>query len=130
MSQKGKCLVVDDMSSMRKLVGKICTEMGYEVVDAKDGAEALEKLLAAPHSFTFVISDWTMPNFTGIQFLKAVRQDHRVQNMPFILLTAEGDAAQVKEAITAKVDAYIRKPFTAAIIQEKVAGVLAKKAAA
>ncbi len=129
MSAK-KALVVDDMNSMRMLVSKAVKEMGYEVIAAKDGMEAWEKLIEHAGEITFVISDWTMPNWTGLELLKNVRRDPRVSNMPFLMLTAEAEAAQVKEAIEAKVDAYIRKPFTPAIIREKVEQVLAKKAAA
>lgn len=107
-----KVLVVDDMSTMRKLVKRGLSELGIKTVEeAADGVQAWAKL-NDPGGFQLVVSDWNMPNCTGLELLKKVRADSGLKTLPFLLLTAEGEAGQVKEAIVAGVDGYIIKPFT------------------
>ena len=107
-----KILIVDDMLTMRKLVRKGLMGMGFtEFEDAEDGTKAWEKLQIFS-DVGLVISDWNMPQCTGLDLLKKVRGDAKLKNLPFILLTAEGEAHQVKEALSVKVDGYVLKPFT------------------
>ena len=124
-----KILIVDDMKTMRRLVRKACEGLGFSVIDeAEDGQKAWEKV-QAEGNFELILSDWNMPNCTGLDFLKRVRADSRFKSLPFILLTAEAEAQQISEAIAAGVTQYIIKPFTADTLQEKLA-LAHKKAAA
>ncbi|MEZ4873678.1 MAG: response regulator [Bdellovibrionales bacterium] len=116
-----KILVVDDMNTMRKIVIKACREIGFSnFVEAPDGAIAWERLSSSQEEIGLVISDWNMPNCTGLELLKNVRTDEKMKSMPFILLTAESEVVQVKEALEAGVDNYIVKPFTKDILKRKL----------
>ncbi|MEO0336741.1 MAG: response regulator [Pseudomonadota bacterium] len=122
-------LVVDDMKTMRKIVTKSLKNMGFEkITEAEDGQKAWALLNDPPFPVELVISDWNMPNSTGLDFLKRVRADSRYKDLPFMLLTAENEAAQVKEAVTAGVSNYMVKPFTPATLEEKLKAVHAKHA--
>ncbi len=122
-----KILVVDDMMTMRKLVIKALTTMGYSLIEeAEDGQKAWAKLNESA-GFGLIISDWNMPNCTGLDFLKRVRSDTRFKELPFVLLTAEGEVSQVKEALTAGVDNYVLKPFTFDSLKEKLESTYKKR---
>lgn len=122
-----KVLVVDDMSTMRKLVKKSMTTMGFSIFEeAADGQLAWAKLNEHP-DIGIIISDWNMPNCTGLDFLKRVRADNRFKALPFLLLTAEGEVSQVKEALAAGVDNYVLKPFNPDVLKEKIEQVYKKK---
>ena len=104
---------------MRKMVKRALNTMGFTILEeAEDGEEAWAKLNANP-DIGFIISDWNMAPGTGVEFLRRVRADQRFKNLPFILLTAEGEASQIKEALQAGVDSYILKPFTVESLKEK-----------
>lgn len=108
---KTKVLVVDDMLTMRKIVTKILREIGFTEIDsAADGKEAWEK--SQTGNYGLIISDWNMPNVTGLEFLKKIRSDVKLSKTPFILVTAEAESHQVSEAITSGVDQYVVKPFS------------------
>jgi two-component system chemotaxis response regulator CheY len=118
---KSRILVVDDMLTMRKLVIKSCREIGFaDFVEAKDGREAFEKLSEASPAIDLIISDWNMPNASGMDFLKRVRAESRFKDLPFVLVTAESEKEQVVEAISAGVTNYVVKPFTPQSLQEKL----------
>lgn len=122
-----KILVIDDMSTMRKIICKIVKEMGIaQVSDAQDGNDAWAKILAADPGYDLIISDWNMPNCTGIELLKLVRSDAKYKAVPFVLLTAEAEAHQVGEALKQGVTAYIVKPFTPDTLKQKLMGILGK----
>jgi two-component system chemotaxis response regulator CheY len=122
-----KVLIVDDMMTMRKIVMKACREMGLTLLtEAADGQIAWAKMNEA-QDFGLVISDWNMPNCSGIDLLKRVRADGRFKNTPFLLLTAESEMAQVKEAILAGVDGYLVKPFTPDILALRLSEVYKKR---
>lgn len=124
-------LVVDDMKTMRKLVIRACTQLGFtNFTEAGDGAEAWGVLSSSDSKIGLVISDWNMPNSTGLDLLKRVRSDQRTVKLPFILLTAESEASQVQAAVAAGVDSYLVKPFTAEAIEAKLKQVYAKRQAA
>lgn len=115
-----KVLIVDDMSTMRRLVKKACIGLGLSnIEEAEDGQKAWEKFQAAG-DFQLVISDWNMPNCTGLEFLKKVRADSKFKKTPFVLLTAEAEASQIAEAIKLGVSNYIVKPFTPEILKQKL----------
>lgn len=123
-----KVLVVDDMVSMRKLVGKVLKEAGFsDIVEAADGTLALTALASASPPVGLIISDWNMPNTTGLELLKKVRADARFAKLPFLLLTAEAERHQVTEAVMSGVDAYVVKPFTPQALIEKLELVHKKK---
>ena len=125
-----KVLVVDDMLTMRKLVSKSLKSMGFSnISEAADGQLAWNILNDPSSGIQLVVSDWNMPNCTGLELLKRVRSDSRFKSLPFILLTAETEESQVKDAIMAGVDNYITKPFSAETLKVKIEAVYKKRAA-
>ena len=124
-----RILVVDDMMTMRKLVGKVCKELGYSnITEAADGAIAWEAISSAAPPFGLVVSDWNMPNSTGLDLLKRVRSDSRFKQLPFVLVTAEAEQHQVAEAVKAGVDNYVIKPFDKEQLKLKLEAVYKKYA--
>lgn len=125
LDQNMKILVVDDFSTMRRIIKNILREIGYNNVDeADDGSTALEKLKGA--KFDFVVTDWNMPNMPGIELLKAIRQDAGLKDTPVLMVTAEAAKENVVTAVAAGVNNYIVKPFTAAALKERIDLILAK----
>jgi two-component system, chemotaxis family, chemotaxis protein CheY len=115
-----KIMVVDDMSTMRRSVKNLLKQLGFANVDeAENGQEALIKLRA--DKFGFVVSDWNMPVMSGIQLLKAIRADEGLKTIPVLMVTAEAQKENIIEAVQAGVSNYVVKPFTAEILQEKMA---------
>lgn len=124
-------LVVDDMATMRKVVSQQLKALGVtQISEASDGSiakEALEKAAATNQPIQFVVSDWNMPNMSGIDLLKYCRSNATYKDVPFLLVTAESEITQVSEAISAGVDSYVVKPFTPASFGEKMQAVYAKR---
>ncbi len=119
MDTSMKILVVDDFSTMRRIMRNLLKELGCSNVDeAEDGSMALEKLKS--DKFDFVITDWNMPKMTGIELLKAIRSDVSLKALPVLMVTAEALQDNVVEAVQAGVSNYIVKPFTAAALKEKL----------
>jgi len=119
-----KILVVDDMPGMRAMVRGILRQMGYkDITECENGKQAFETVLAALQNkspFELILSDWNMPVGTGIEFLKNVRTTPELEKLPFILVTAEGQFHQVKDAMKLKVSDYLVKPFTPAGFKQKL----------
>ena len=116
---KKRFLVVDDFSTMRRIVRNLLKELGHtEVEEADDGSVALARLKA--EKFDFVISDWNMPNMTGLDLLKAMRADAALKHVPVLMITAEAKKENIVEAAQAGASGYIVKPFTAATLDEKL----------
>ncbi len=114
-----KILVVDDMSSMRRIIINTLKQLGYPNVDeADDGDKALEKVRHEP--FDLVISDWNMPKMNGLDLLKAIRQDPKLSTLPVLMVTTEAEMDHILEAIRSGVNSYILKPFTAETMKEKI----------
>lgn len=114
-----KFLVVDDFSTMRRIVRNLLKELGFtNVEEAEDGAVALDKLRAA--KFDFVVSDWNMPNMDGLTLLQSVRADPNLKALPFLMITAEAKKENIIAAAQAGASGYIVKPFTAGTLQEKL----------
>jgi two-component system chemotaxis response regulator CheY len=114
-----KILVVDDMSTMRRIVKNILKQLGFaNVEEAENGQEGLDKLKAG--GFGFVVSDWNMPVMTGIEMLRAIRADAAIKALPVLMVTAEAQQENLVEAVKAGVSNYIVKPFTAETLQEKI----------
>lgn len=114
-----KILVVDDFSTMRRIIRNLLKELGFTNVDeAEDGVVALQKLKGG--GFEFVVSDWNMPNMTGIELLRAIRADATLKQLPVIMVTAEAKKENIIEAAQAGANGYVVKPFTAATLEEKL----------
>jgi two-component system chemotaxis response regulator CheY len=114
-----KFLVVDDFSTMRRIVRNLLKELGFSNVDeAEDGVAALHKLKSG--TFDFVVSDWNMPNMTGIDLLRAIRADAALKHLPVLMITAEAKKENIVEAAQAGASGYVVKPFTAATLDEKL----------
>lgn len=119
MNKDLKFLVVDDFSTMRRIVKNVLQELGYSrIEEADDGKTALPMLQAG--DFDFLITDWNMPGMQGIELLKAVRADAKLSKLPVLMLTAEAKREQIVEAAQAGVNGYVIKPFTAATLKEKM----------
>jgi two-component system chemotaxis response regulator CheY len=125
MNPKIKFLVVDDFSTMRRIVKNLLQELGYaNIEEADDGATALPMLQAG--DFDFLITDWNMPTMPGLALLKAVRADPKLAKIPVLMVTAEAKREQIVEAAQAGVSGYIIKPFTAQTLSEKLGKILNK----
>lgn len=116
---KIKVLIVDDFSTMRRIVKNILKQIGYsDIEEAEDGNCALARLRQG--GFGLVVSDWNMPNMTGLELLKAIRADSVLNNIPVLMVTAEAKKENVIDAIQAGVNNYVVKPFTAVALKEKI----------
>jgi len=112
-------LVVDDFSTMRRIVRNLLKELGFANVDeAEDGAVALQKLKTT--EFDFVISDWNMPNMDGLTLLQTIRADETLKKLPVLMVTAEAKKENIVAAAQAGANGYVVKPFTAATLDEKL----------
>lgn len=120
-----KFLIVDDSQTMRRIVANSLKNLGYEdFVEAGDGKEALLKL-AADDTLNFVITDWNMPVLSGLELIKAIRSDEKMENIPVLMVTTRGVKDDIIEALKAKVNNYVVKPFTPTILREKIDQILA-----
>ena len=114
-----KVLVVDDFSTMRRIVKNLLRDLGFtNISEADDGSTALPMLKEG--SFDFVVTDWNMPGMQGIDLLKAIRADSNLSHIPVLLITAEAKKEQIVMAAQAGVNGYIVKPFTAATLNAKI----------
>ncbi len=116
-----KVIVVDDSSVMRQIIKNNLKQLGFEqsnLVDAEDGEQALKKM--NEEDVDLVISDWNMPRMTGIDFLRAIRADGALKELPFLMVTSEADKEKIMEAVKAGVNQYIVKPFNATQLEEKI----------
>jgi two-component system chemotaxis response regulator CheY len=120
-----KFLIVDDFSTMRRIVRNLLKELGYTNVDeAEDGAMALSKLRS--EQFDFVISDWNMPVMDGLEMLKIIRADAGLAKLPVLMVTAEAKKENIIAAAQAGASGYVVKPFTAVTLDEKLAKIFEK----
>lgn len=114
-----KFLVVDDFSTMRRIIRNLLKELGYVNVDeAEDGAIALQQLMK--DKYDFVLSDWNMPNMDGLTLLKTIRADAQLAHIPVLLITAEAKKENIIAAAQAGASGYIVKPFNAGTLEEKL----------
>ncbi|HEC28908.1 MAG TPA: chemotaxis protein CheY [Gammaproteobacteria bacterium] len=119
MDTNMKILVVDDFSTMRRIIKNLLRDLGFNnTAEADDGKTALPMLQAG--GYDFLVTDWNMPGMTGIELLKAVRADKDLASMPVLMVTAEQKRDQIVEAAQAGVNGYIVKPFTAGTLKEKL----------
>ncbi|MBN3264114.1 MULTISPECIES: chemotaxis response regulator CheY [Pectobacterium] len=118
-------LVVDDFSTMRRIVRNLLKELGFNnVEEAEDGADALNKLRSG--AFDFVISDWNMPNMDGLELLQTIRADGALSKLPVLMVTAEAKKENIIAAAQAGASGYVVKPFTAATLEEKLSKIFEK----
>ena len=125
-----KILVVDDFSTMRRIVRNLLVELGFTntlIHEAEDGNAALTLLRSAP--IDLVVTDWNMPNMTGIELLRAIRADAALKAMPVLMVTAENNRDQIIAAAQSGVNGYIVKPFTAVTLREKLDKIFERLAA-
>jgi two-component system chemotaxis response regulator CheY len=116
---KMKILVVDDFSTMRRIVKNLLKQLGFvNIEEAEDGAQAYTKLKNG--GFGFIVSDWNMPNLDGLGLVKKVRSDDELKDLPILMVTAEAEKDKVVTAIQAGVNNYIVKPFTGDVLKEKM----------
>lgn len=114
-----KFLIVDDFSTMRRIIRNLLKELEFTNADeAEDGVAALAKLHGG--NFEFVVSDWNMPNMTGIELLRAIRADDTLKHLPVLMVTAEAKKENIIEAAQAGASGYVVKPFTAVVLEEKL----------
>lgn len=126
MDLKMKILIVDDFSTMRRIIKNILRQIGFSNIDeAENGNEALIKL--RQDTYDLLVSDWNMPNMTGLDLLKAIRSDQDLHDLPVLMVTAEAKKENVIEAIKAGVNNYIVKPFTADTLREKIEKIFENK---
>ena len=119
-------LVVDDSPTMRRIVINALKTFGYtDIVEAGDGQEAFSKLEEGA-VVDFVITDWNMPVMSGLELTKSIRSDDRFKHLPILMVTTRGLKADIIEALKARVNNYVVKPFTPAILKEKMEAILNK----
>ena len=131
LNKNMKILVVDDFSTMRRIVRNLLVELGFSgqlIQEADDGENAMVMLKSQP--FDMVVTDWNMPNMTGIDLLRAIRAEASLKGLPVLMVTAENNRDQIIAAAQAGVNGYIVKPFTAATLQEKLTKIFERLAAA
>jgi two-component system chemotaxis response regulator CheY len=126
-----KILVVDDMSTMRKIIKNILSQLGFKnICEAEDGKKALaeiEKSATNGEPVEFIISDWNMPEMTGLDLLAQIRGNPKYKGLPFLMVTAEAEQGNIMIAVKAGVDNFIVKPFSAQILKEKIEKIFAKR---
>ncbi|HWU76147.1 MAG TPA: chemotaxis response regulator CheY [Rhodanobacter sp.] len=130
MDKNMKILVVDDFSTMRRIVRNLLVELGFSgqlIQEADDGENALVMLRSQP--FDMVVTDWNMPNMTGIDLLRAIRAEGAWKGLPVLMVTAENNRDQIIAAAQAGVNGYIVKPFTADTLKEKLTKIFERIAA-
>lgn len=119
MDKSMKILVVDDFSTMRRIIKNLLKDLGFSnIQEADDGSTALPMLQQG--DFDFVVTDWNMPGMQGIDLLREIRKDEKLKHMPVLMVTAEAKKEQIVAAAQAGVNGYVVKPFTAATLKEKL----------
>ena len=125
MNKQMRILVVDDFSTMRRIIKNILRQLGFNnMVEADDGTTAWEIL--NKDKIDFIVSDWNMPKMTGIELLRKVRSSEEFADLPFLMVTAEAQQENIIEAVQAKVSNYIVKPFTADTLGQKIEKIFEK----
>jgi len=115
-----RALVVDDSRVMRSIIGKIVRENGFEVFEAGNGQEAMERLRAVDRPIDLALVDWNMPVMDGLSFVQAARADGAFTGLRLIMITTEVSTAQIRRAIEAGADEYLMKPFTKESLRDKL----------
>jgi len=128
LNKNMKILIVDDFSTMRRIIKNLLRDLGFNnTQEADDGITALPMLQSG--KFDLLITDWNMPGMQGIDLLKAVRADENLRQLPVLMVTAESKREQIVEAAQAGVNGYVVKPFTAGTLEEKISRIFERAAA-
>ena len=121
---KMKTIVIDDMMTMRKIISKMLTQLGFSnIVEADDGATAwplIEEAAKNGEPFEFIVSDWNMPKMSGLDLLKKIRSTENLKKTPFLMITAEAEQSNVIKVVQAGVSNFVVKPFKPATLKEKI----------
>lgn len=112
-------LVIDDSSTMRLILTRFLAKMGFQVVEAANGREALKRLREMGRA-DLVLVDWNMPEMNGVDFVRSVRADHSFDDLPLVMVTTNTELEHVAEALEAGANEYVMKPFTMDVIREKL----------
>ncbi|TVS18334.1 MAG: response regulator [Gammaproteobacteria bacterium] len=129
MDKAMKVLIVDDYSTMRRIIKNLLRELGYtNTIEADDGETGLAELKKG--GVDFLITDWNMPNMPGIELLRNVRNDPVLKDLPVLMVTAEAKREQIVQAAEAGVNGYVVKPFTAQTLQQKIDRIFERQAEA
>lgn len=121
-----KILVVDDFSTMRRIIRNLLKDIGYtDIYEAEDGHDASQRM--KDYRFDFVVTDWNMPNKSGLELLQYIRSEKHLAHIPVLMVTAESKRDQIIDAAQAGVDGYIVKPFNAKTLKDKIDLILAKR---
>jgi len=115
-----KALVVDDSRTIRMIIRRILTELGYEVCEASNGIEALKVMEAEKNTVKLVLADWNMPEMNGLELVKRLRQDPALSSLKVIMVTTETELDQMASALDAGANEYVMKPFSKDILMEKL----------
>jgi two-component system chemotaxis response regulator CheY len=113
-------IVIDDSSAMRMILKRIVTDLGFDVIQAVNGRDALDKMDGADHPFDVALIDWNMPEMNGLEFIQAVRADPRYGRLTLLMVTTESEQSQVVRALAAGAHEYLIKPFTPDAVAEKL----------
>ena len=116
-----RALVVDDSRAIRGIVGRIVKAAGFEIVEAGNGREALDRLREGGGSIDLALVDWNMPVMDGLEFVKAARADGAYSDLPIIMVTTEAEVTQIEQALVAGASEYLMKPFSKEALAEKLA---------
>jgi two-component system chemotaxis response regulator CheY len=116
-----RAIVIDDSRAMRLILSRIAVQLGFEVLEAGNGREALDLLGADPEAPALALVDWNMPEMNGLEFVTAVRADPKYRTMTLMMVTTESEQSQIVRALAAGAHEYVIKPFTPAAIGEKLA---------
>ena len=113
-------MVVDDSRTIRMIIRRILTELGYEVCEASNGIEALKVMEAEKNTVKLVLADWNMPEMNGLELVKRLRQDPALSSLKVIMVTTETELDQMASALEAGANEYVMKPFSKDILMEKL----------
>jgi two-component system chemotaxis response regulator CheY len=116
----GKALIVDDSKAIRMVLRKIMHELGYEVCEAVDGEDALKVIEAEKAAVTLVLTDWNMPVMNGLDLVKNLRRNPKLDSLKVIMVTTETEVDHIVSALEAGANEYVMKPFTKDILREKL----------
>lgn len=113
-------LIIDDSCAMRRILGEIMSELGFEITEAEHGRDGLERLLARPDAYEVVLVDWNMPEMNGVEFVVAVRERSELATQKIVMVTTEAEPGRVATALMAGVDEFVMKPFTKELLIDKL----------
>lgn len=113
-------LIIDDSRAMRRIIGGIVRDLGFEITEACDGLEGLNALEADPTKYDLVLVDWNMPNMNGYEMIKAVRAQDEFYDLKMVMVTTETEPARMAQALIAGVDEFVMKPFTKSVLLDKL----------